>query len=442
VRRLVVHLALLTLAFAPVADAAPTVAFTGRGWGHGVGMSQWGAEGFARHGRSYEQILAHYYPGTRLERRPEATVRVLLAAGERRVRIGSLRAFVLVDARGTRVVVGPGAVRLGPRLLVRGRALRSPLRVSPGPMPLRLARRPYRGDLVVRSRGGLLSVVNEIGVERYLRGVVPWEMPDDFHPEALRAQAVAARSYALRRLRPDRIFDLVDDADDQVYRGLRGEQDRTDAAVAATAGRVLTWDGKIALTYYHSTSGGRTAAAADVFGTRVPYLESVDDPFDVGSPHHVRNRVVVTPRLLASKLKAPVLARAVDVTCELNGSGRPVAVVFRTASGAVRLRAARIQEALGVQGTWFEVGVLSLQRPPRVVSGRVVTMVGVARGVGAVALERLRGSTWVRVGSVRARGDGGFARRVRPKRNTTYRLRAGRLTSGSVFVPAAATRRR
>ena len=84
----------------------------------------------------------------------------------------------------------------------------------------------------------------------------------------------------------------------------------------------------------------------------------------------------------------------------------------------------RVQDALGIQGEWFEVGVLSLERPKRTTAGRAVTLVGVARGVGRVTLERLHGTAWRRVGDVRVRGDGGFARRVRASRNATYRLRA------------------
>ena len=100
--------------------------------------------------------------------------------------------------------------------------------------------------------------------------------------------------------------------------------------------RVLTWGGEVARTYYHSTSGGRTAAAVDVFGFDIPYLRSHVDPFDDASPHHVRNRVVVTPRLLAAKLKQPALAHAADVTCEVDGSGRPTAVLVRLETGVRR----------------------------------------------------------------------------------------------------------
>jgi SpoIID/LytB domain protein len=359
------------------------------------------------------------------------------------VRVGSLRAFVVVDSRRKRLVIRPGALRLGPGLRVRGAKLRGPLRIEPGAMPLRLNRRPYRGALVVRSRGGVLSVVNVVPLERYLRGVVPWEMPDRFHGEALRAQAIVARSYALTSLRPDRIFDVVDTTDDQVYGGLRGEEDATDAAIAATAGRVLTWGGGVARTYYHSTSGGRTAAAADVWpGRGAPYLRSVADPHDAGSPHHLRNRVVVTPRVLAAKLKDPTLAGAIDVVPETNESGRATAVLVRTESGVRRFPAQRVQQALGVQGEWFEVGVLSLERPERLTAGRMVVLTGIARGVPAVTLERLQGNRWLRVGDVRVRGDGTFARRVRPKANTTYRLRTDGLTSGSVFVPAGSPKAR
>src|SRR4051795_10688873 len=91
-------LLLAALALAPTASAGTLFLLDGRGWGHGVGMSQWGAEGYARHGWDYRRILAHYYPTTRLEVRAADDVRVLLAAPREQVRVGSAAPFVVVDA--------------------------------------------------------------------------------------------------------------------------------------------------------------------------------------------------------------------------------------------------------------------------------------------------------------------------------------------------------
>src|SRR5918994_3227192 len=283
--RVLLVLVLCAAALVPAATAAPAAkpvfVVSGHGWGHGVGMGQWGARGYALRGHRYGWILAHYYPGTRLERTSVARVRVLLARNAQDVRIGSKRAFRLRDAAGRRWVIRAGGLVLGRNLRpVLGGArvrLRPPLRFLGGARPLRLDGRPYRGALVVRARGVRLSVVNEVELERYLRGVVPYEMPHDWPREALRAQAVVARSYALATRKDGRAYDLFADERSQVYGGLRAETPESDAAVAATRGRVLLWRGRVATTFYHSTSGGRTAAVADVWprARRASYLRSV-----------------------------------------------------------------------------------------------------------------------------------------------------------------------
>jgi stage II sporulation protein D len=258
-------LAALALAVPAAASASPVFVVSGRGWGHGVGMSQYGAQGFASHGWRYGRILAHYYRGTRLERVKPREVRVLLAAGRKRVTVSSRTPFRLVDARGRKRLVR-GRLAFGPKL----RGLAGPVRVVAGAQPVSLDGRPYRGALVVRSRGGRMSVVNAVTLERYLRGVVPYEMPHHWHPQALRAQAVVARSYTLATLRPGKLFDLYDDVRSQVYGGVRAETVETNLAVGATANQVLTYGGAVATTYYHSTSGGRTANVADVWSAQVP----------------------------------------------------------------------------------------------------------------------------------------------------------------------------
>src|SRR5439155_432638 len=171
------------------------------------------------------------------------------------------------------------------------------------------------------------------------RGVVPWEMPHRWNPEALKTQAVAARSYALATLKRGRPFDLFADTRDQVYGGIRAESDATNAAIGATAGQVLTYAGRPALTYYFSTSGGRTAAAIDVlpWAPRVPYLVSVADPYDGLSPHHAW-RLTFTPRREGS---APTSSAPTII---------PVSYPVTGSSTAVRSRAARLQTAPRIPG--------------------------------------------------------------------------------------------
>jgi stage II sporulation protein D len=431
--RLVLLVSLCAALSASTAAAAPTVepvfVLTGHGWGHGIGMGQWGARGYALRGLGYERILAHYYPGTRLGPAPVARVRVLLDHSRRSVRIGSKRAFRLADASGRRWVVRAGGLGLGPRLrpLLGGKRvrLRSPLRLNGGAQAIRLDGRPYRGTLIVRARAGRLSIVNEVELERYLRGVVPYEMPHDWPREALRAQAVVARSYALATRKPGRIYDLLPDERSQVYGGLRAEKPETNAAVADTAGHVLLWRGRVATTFYHSTSGGRTAAIADVWpkARAVPYLRSVADPFDAASPHHAWGPLVFTRSQLARRLNRPLLRRAVDLTAPRNGSGRPSVFVAWAPGGVRRLAPDELRHGLGLRSGWIDVGVLALS-PPREAAtyGRPFRLRGLARGLRGVVVQRLERGRWRTVALGRKRADGRFLARVRPRETALYRV--------------------
>src|SRR5437773_865625 len=182
----------LVLALPCGASASSLFVIDGRGWGHGVGLSQWGAEGCARHGWTHEQILAHYYPGTSISIARPVTVRVLIAEGTTRLRITSTMPYLVRDARGKSKHVKGGFVVTPSRRL--------PLTFLPGAEPLTLDRAGYRGELTIERGPGGLQVVNTLPLDRYLRGVVSAEMPRGWHPEAYEAQAIAARSYALSRL--------------------------------------------------------------------------------------------------------------------------------------------------------------------------------------------------------------------------------------------------
>ena len=157
----------------------------------------------------------------------------------------------------------------------------SPLTVRPAKNAfLALDGKQYRGRLDVAAQGGFLRVVNGVGLESYLQGVVPGEVPSAWPAETLKAQAVAARSYALANLVKGKMFDLYADVRSQVYGGVASEKPSTSKAVVATAGEVVLYAGKVATTLYFSTSGGKTASALDVFGQNIPYLVSWPDPWD------------------------------------------------------------------------------------------------------------------------------------------------------------------
>jgi SpoIID/LytB domain protein len=410
VRRLATILPVFFALTAPTQAAVFVV--HGHGWGHGVGMSQWGARGLAQHGWGWQRILGHYYPGTRISHVDHVRIRVLVAQRRSRIAISSKTPFRIVDARGRS--------RLQRRRIVfrsrRWHGLRPPLRIVAGAQPLDGA--GYRGDLVVR-RG--ISVVDDLPLERYLRGVVPWEMPSHWNADALRAQAVAARTYALATRNPGWTFDLYADTRDQMYGGIRAEKRSTNLAVGATAGRILTWDGEPARTYYFSTSGGRTESSHDAFRSGVvPYLRSVPDPYDAG-PHHDWTYRFTTGQL-ARRLGVTGIA---SIGVRVNGSGRAAAVVLRERLGGRRtIDGDAFRSALDLPSTWFSVG--DTQRTPaRPRSGWVAVLSSsTSRSPGTVrsdSLPGLRPGFWVKIAgpfASRARAEavassrGGYVRRV------------------------------
>lgn len=133
----------------------------------------------------------------------------------------------------------------------------------------------YRGKLMIKNIGGKLTVINDVDLEDYLKGVVPSEMPPSWEFEALKAQAIAARSYALANLGKQAKFgyDLKDNTEDQAYGGASSETNRTTKAVEDTNGLVLTYDMKIIPAYYSASAGGMTNTNA--WGSSAPYLHSV-----------------------------------------------------------------------------------------------------------------------------------------------------------------------
>jgi stage II sporulation protein D len=421
--------AALALAVAPSAPAGPVFFVDGRGWGHGIGMAQYGAQGFAsKENRSHEWILEHYYRGTTLGPTSVETVRVLLADGRRSLAIGSEAAFTARDANGRTYRFPAGRLDLGPglRVTVGGetRTLASPVTFARGTRFLELGGRPYRGQLVVRSSGKALSAVNHVGLEAYLYGVVPDEMPPSWASEALKAQAVAARSYAVVSRRTGGIFDLYADTRSQVYGGVPSEDARTNAAIDATAGRVVLYDGKVAWTFFHSTSGGRTAAIHHVWNAApIPYLVSVPDPHDTLSPYHTWGPFRYTARRLRAKLGSVAPPGAIrDATTATNPSQRVDTVAVRGARGISRISGTTFQSRLGLRSSWFSIAVLSLSGPPRVTWGEEARLSGLARGVTTASLERRAwGGSWERVGPL-DRSGGTFAVAVTPTVTTSYRV--------------------
>jgi len=419
-RRALLIIGLLLVSAAP-ASAGTVFVVDGRGWGHGIGLSQYGARGFASSGWSHQRILAHFYRGTRLGLLPNRRVRVLVAEGRAQLAVSSRRPFRRAPAQRKAMTLKRGTRTLTPAAV---RKLGGSVRFVPGAAPLRVGDSAYRGAIVVYLQGGRLYAVNHVSLDHYLRGVVPREMPFDWPQQALRAQAIVARSYTLATLHAGERFDLYADTRDQVYDGIAAEKPSTNRAVAATAGRIVTWKGRVATTFYHSTSGGRTAAIADVWpkARAVPYLVSVRDPYDYLSKHHNWPARVLTRSQLAAELGAPGLR---DVHVERNGSGRAEMVRVERGDGrTTRLPAQDVRVALGLRSTFFAVRVLSLTRPAAVVPrGAPLELTGFVRGLGSVRLQRaVAGRGWAPVRALKLTPNGRFRTIVRPDAPTRYRL--------------------
>ena len=345
----------LVLAAPSTAAAERTWVAKGHGWGHGVGMSQYGAYGMARHGSGYREILGHYYRGTKIGRK-EGSVRVLVADN-----VGSFSFSGATRACGEELK-GSAQYSFAPAgsdVLLRSRtgdklANCGPVGAAAGGKSVDYAGvGSYRGSLVGRADAGSLDAVNKVGIEGYVKGVVANEMPSSWDAEALKVQAVAARSYALAtRLGADG-FDLYDDTRSQVYGGKASETEATNHAVQETAGEVLLYNGKVATTYFSSTSGGMTENSEFGFGGQaIPYLKGVRDPYDDISPEHNWKETYSQSQLeaeLGSLCSGNLQAIKVVKT---GVSPRIVKARVICSDGTQSVTGFELQGALGLKSTW------------------------------------------------------------------------------------------
>jgi stage II sporulation protein D len=423
--------------------ASPTFFVKGHGWGHGVGMPQYGAYGYALHGWTHERIVAHYYAGTALGQAQLKKVRILLVPGSKSIVVSSRSPFSVRDAAGKLHKLSAGSQTLGPALKLKvvaaeqPKALPGPLVFSPGADPLSLGSRSYRGTFRVTAKGSALRVVNTVGLEPYLWGVVPSEMPDRWPAEALQAQAVVARTYALAHLHGGD-FDLYPDTRSQVYGGIAAESPPASDAVNQTAGEVVTYKGKLANTFFYSSSGGRTANIQDVWTKSgpVPYLVSVPDPYDTLSPYHDWGPLRFTPALLARRLHSPGLL--LDLRPDVGASGRVKSLTVVGLNGERTLSGSDVRRALGLRSTWFQIGLLGLTPPTApVVFGSQAKLAGIARGLARVTLEsRAYGGQWKPLAPLVPK-NGQIAATLTPKVSTAYRLSASGIRSGAVQLSVA-----
>jgi stage II sporulation protein D len=364
---------LLVVAASP-AYGASRVIVRGAGFGHGVGMSQYGAYGFAQHGRDHAFILAHYYTGTQIGKLTgPSVVRVLLRTAARITFSGvtGVAGGRTLDPAQTYAATRAlgGAVQLSSSA---GRDLgsyKAPLALTGAPAGVRVDGAAANGVSGGRYRGGLelrpgalgISAINALDLEDYVRGVVAGEVPASWPDEALRAQADAARTYAIATSKNGDGFDQYADTRSQQYVGISGERASTNAAVTATAGEVVVFNGKPIVTYYFSTSGGQTENVENSFlgAEPEPYLTSVDDPYDAGAPRH-RWTLRMTLAQAGARLGGLVKGSLTQIRVLKRGvSPRVVRAQVVGTGGRTNVTGPQLRSALGLYDTWARFTVIT-----------------------------------------------------------------------------------
>jgi stage II sporulation protein D len=334
----------------------------GAGFGHGVGMSQYGAYGYAKHGFGYRDILTHYYTGTTIGTTTDRSVRVLLRDGAQSF---SFRGASSACGVGLKPGKGYVAKRKGAAVVVRSKKGRLLARcgaamTAVGAPAFTLAGKgTYRGSLEVRASGSSLQAINVVDVEDYVRGVVARESPASWPIEALKAQAVAVRSYGLASSIRGGSFDLYDDTRSQAYGGVRAETAKTDQAVSGTRLQVVLYGSKIAQTFFFSTSGGHTENnefSSLGFGQPpVPYLRGVDDPYeaDAGSPYEHWKRKFTVSRISSALRSIGLRGKLRNILVTQRGtSPRIVHASLIGSGGQTTVNGPQLRTALGLPDTW------------------------------------------------------------------------------------------
>jgi stage II sporulation protein D len=402
----------LLSAFPAGAYADSQFAISGRGWGHGIGMTQYGAMGYAQQGKTYDWILAHYFQQTTLATRPELTVMVDLDASKaarsswRIAAASSATTLTISDAanathsvdvkQGTIVWIafsGGGAVLKTDKSGAAGSVVAtfpgavvastasikdSKVRLLGTSGPFSQTSVAWRGQVRFTPHDKTSgNAIDYVPMEQYLRGVVPRESPSSWPVEALRAQAVAARSYAYDAASAGSVLWCTTQS--QVYNGAGSdaagtdhETSKTDAAVADTADQFVVYGSTVVQTFFSSSSGGHTANIEDVWLGSTPkvYYTGVADADDVsGNPNYRWTLADMSGTTLAGKIRDhyaslahPAPARVTTVTLEIGTSGFVRHVTVHWSSGSdTLLTGTQMQSALGMKSSAYTI---TLKNPP------------------------------------------------------------------------------
>lgn len=349
---LMVAALLLPSAASPGQSQAATWTVRGGGFGHGLGMSAYGAYGMGLDGYRYGQILRHYYRGIRIRKlRAKRNIKVLLD----------------VDATpyfsGARWACGR---KLKPRLTYGAALGRNGIFLrGAGGKPLKKCGRrlrteasgnvifkglgAYRGGVEIVRDGGSLYLINNVPLNKYCRGVLAGEVIPSWPLETLKAFALAARSIGLSSKGTHDGFDVYPDTRSQVYGGISTEYPRTNRACAKTPSQALFYGGKVAMALFSASSGGHTESIQNMWGgAAIPYLQGVADPWDKVSPYY-RWTYSFSPARMNSLLGSYVAGRLRSVKITQTGVSKRVmwARLYGT-RGVTKIRGDSLQYALGL----------------------------------------------------------------------------------------------
>jgi len=438
-----------------------TFTITGHGWGHGVGMSQWGAYGYAKNGWAYQDILKHYYTGITFSSASNVIIRVNLRSGLSAVKLSCARDYtVRGSGAATTIPAGTTATTTftsrGYRVVAG--SLRKTFTAAPTFTPtagkLRLITKTdlgddgtYRGTIRVLHAASGLVMINRVPLESYLRGVVPHEVSYTWPIEALKAQACAARAFALGSRQPGKSWDVYCDVRDQAYVGIGIENSRTTSAVKGTAGVCPSYDGKPIVATYFSCSGGETEDVKNVWGGDYPYLKGVKDPYDYYGTRHDWGPLRRSATQVGKPLGAAGSLRAV-YTLKRGTSPRIVKAAIIGSRGTKYIDGGSLRMKLGLNSSWVVFTSMGISPAARdkatVTAGASIKLSGriypaLAEGT-AVRLHSYYDGTWHSRGVTTTRKTesltGGYTARysaysktVSPTATTKYYFSSGKAKS-------------
>lgn len=378
--------------------------FKGKGNGHGLGMSQWGARGRAATGQDYRKILSAYYTNTKIETRDTSgLVRIALTddpldlarpwprlfgplafvAGP--VTVDGLANLIVgagsslgfdADAAGQPItfVLAADGSRGAPVVIKQTITIRTTdragirtniMQIMGGDFRTGAEQRRYAGTLQIIPRGGsTILPVNVLPMEDYLKGVVPAEMPPYWGVEALKAQAIAGRTYAVEHL-GGADFDLRASELDQAYSGLTDQRAESNSAVDATRGQVLTYHGNPIVAFYMASDGGHTEASEYRFVTwdhgpqlrsHLGYISGINDPLDRAPSWQVGPFSAMGAATILRDDGQDIGDRLVGIdVLQKDGSGRLVGVRLRGSSATIEISGPRLRALFGLPDTLVQV---------------------------------------------------------------------------------------